>query len=91
MGFKTIKPKIKKARGGDAIADLGENWDEWKASFNGLNDEEKTALVDKFEEACPGAGDAIVLDDAKEFIGEASCWSAEEKEAFKNILVPEYL
>ena len=41
MGFKKIKPKVKKARGGDAIIDLGDNWEEWKASINDLDDAEK--------------------------------------------------
>ena len=91
FGWKKIKPRPRTNRGCDAIADLAENWNEWKSSISALSDEERTALEDKFEEACSGAGDAIVLDDAKEFIGEASSWSAEDKEAFKSILIPEYL
>ena len=38
MGFKKIKPIGRKARGGDAILSLSDNWDEWKASINDLDD-----------------------------------------------------
>ena len=93
MGFKKIKAKVKKARGGgpDATVEtLAENWDEWKASFGELNDDEKSELVDKFEDACTGAGDALAADSAAEFTGEASSWAAEDKQKFHDLLVPDY-
>ena len=51
-----------------------ENWDEWKASISELDDATKDSIVEKFEDACTGAGDAICADTAEEFQGEANGW-----------------
>ena len=93
MGFKKIKAKVKKARGGGAdmtIKTLGENWDEWKEQIGGLDEAERNALAEKFEDACTGAGDAIQLDTAEEFEGESKGWSSDDKDAFAGLLCPEY-
>ena len=93
MGFKKIKAKVKKARGGGpdmTIKTLAENWDEWKASIADLDDATKESIVEKFEDACTGAGDAICADTVEEFQGEANAWNSDDKEAFAKILVPEY-
>ena len=82
MGFKKIKAKVKKARGGgpDATGEtLAENWDEWKASFAEMDEGEREALVEKFEDACTGSGDALGSETAQEFTGEASSWPADDK------------
>ena len=93
MGFKKIKAKVKKARGGGpdmTIKTLAENWDDWKTSIGELSDAEREALSEKFEDACSGAGDAIMAADPKEFEGETKGWSPEDKETFCSLLVPEY-
>ena len=93
MGFKKIKAKVKKARGGGAdmtIKTLGENWDEWKDMVASLDDAEREEIAEKFEDACTGAGDAIQAATAEEFDGEAKSWSPEDKDAFANLLCPEY-
>ena len=93
MGFKKIKAKVKKARGGGpdmTIKTLSENWDEWKESIAGLDDAERDALMAQFDDACTGAGDALQADDPVEFTGEASGWGKEDKEKFCALLCPDY-
>ena len=58
--------------------------------MDAMEEDERKAMAEKFEDACTGAGDAILADTAKDFEGEAGEWSAEDKENFKNVLVPEY-
>ena len=93
MPFTKIKVRPKKVKGSVpciTIETLAENWDEWRANFAELDAGEKATMIDKFEDACTGAGDALAADSAAEFTGEASSWAAEDKQKFHDLLVPDY-
>ena len=93
MKWKRLSARIRRVRGSGADATikcLGENWDEWKAAMQAIDDEERQAMCDKFEEACSGAGEAITYETSIEFHGEADSWNAVDKEAFEKILLADY-
>ena len=53
------------------------------------NETERQEILDKFESAVEGSGEAI--QDQNDFEMAETDWSPEDKKAFCGVLVPEYL
>ena len=97
MGFgrHRVIAKAKRQRGQDTIDQLKDNWDSWLANLNAQVKDEECAkeieqLQEKLNEAVADSGDVLFAETAEEFFGEANAWTAKEKQAFCDILCPNY-
>ena len=92
MGFKKIKAKVKHARGAGPdliLKTLKENFGNWQEALKELSEAEKTELIDKFDGAVEGSGDAITGERSDLEMAETD-WGPEDKAAFCKALCPEY-
>ena len=92
MGFKKIKAKVKHARGAGPdliLKTLKENHADFMESLTSLDETEKNQLLDKFNAAGEGFGDAVFAD-KEDFEMTETDWDADAKAKFCNVLVPDY-
>ena len=69
------------------------NWDEWRKSMLELTDDEQEMLAEKFEQACDGAGEAVLAEDAKVFLKfyrQLHKRKNDDEDNFIAVLTPEY-
>ena len=65
MGFKKIQVKVKNKRGAGVdqiLATFKENYESWMEGIKEMEEVDKQELIDAFDSALTGSGDAVTSD-----------------------------